>query len=57
MLQPGQAQVALPPDLKSESAVNFASTTAIPVQDTPSEGERTVVMPRQDTTPDEAPRN
>jgi serine/threonine-protein kinase len=56
-LKPGVAQVTLPPDLKSKPAVDFASTTAIPVQEQPIEDERTVVMARPDSAPGEASRN
>ena len=56
-LKPRVAQVTLPPDLKSKPAVDFASTTAIPVQEQPIEDERTVVMARPDSAPGEASRN
>ena len=50
-------KVTLPLDLKNKPSVDFASTTAIPVQNSPSGDEQTVVMARQDTTAHEAPRN
>ena len=46
--QPGSAQVGPTLDVKSKPAVDFAATTAIPVQEISSEDERTVVMPRPD---------
>jgi serine/threonine-protein kinase len=49
--KPGTVQVTIPPDLKREPAVDFAATSAIPVQDGPSSDERTVAMTRQDSPP------
>ena len=46
--QPSSAQLGTTLDVKSKPAVDFAATTAIPVQEISSEDERTVVMPRPD---------